>query len=129
MQNSLYVNMLLTGVLSRLACYPQPLIRSFLLNHSLVFQPSVKSLVQAWSCSLTVYIYLWHITGIFNRIEEIYCSHMSHTHKWESQETVQASKISLQENEYFSVDEADVPSGAGICEAQSGLLLIHSERL
>nr|XP_032832977.1 FTS and Hook-interacting protein-like [Petromyzon marinus]XP_032832978.1 FTS and Hook-interacting protein-like [Petromyzon marinus]XP_032832979.1 FTS and Hook-interacting protein-like [Petromyzon marinus]XP_032832980.1 FTS and Hook-interacting protein-like [Petromyzon marinus] len=46
MQNSLYVNLLLTGVVTQLACYPQPLVRSFLLNTNMVFQPSVKSLVQ-----------------------------------------------------------------------------------
>ncbi|XP_064636306.1 FHF complex subunit HOOK-interacting protein 1B-like isoform X2 [Lineus longissimus] len=46
MQNTLYVNLLLTGLITRLACYPQSLLRSFLLNHSLVFQPSIKSLVQ-----------------------------------------------------------------------------------
>ncbi|XP_013387521.1 FTS and Hook-interacting protein isoform X2 [Lingula anatina] len=45
-QNSFDVNLLLTGVITRLACYPQPLLRSYLLNHNLVFQPSVKSLVQ-----------------------------------------------------------------------------------
>ncbi|CAH1776560.1 unnamed protein product [Owenia fusiformis] len=45
-QNTLYVNFLLTGLLTRLSCYPQPLLRSFLLNHSLVFQPTVKSLFQ-----------------------------------------------------------------------------------
>ncbi|GFO18323.1 fts and hook-interacting protein homolog [Plakobranchus ocellatus] len=47
--NSLYFNLLLTGVISHLAAYPQPLLRSFLLNHNLVFQPSVKSLVQVLS--------------------------------------------------------------------------------
>ncbi|XP_062983392.1 FHF complex subunit HOOK-interacting protein 1B [Elgaria multicarinata webbii] len=46
LQNSLYVNFLLTGLLSQLACYPQPLLRSFLLNSNMVFQPSVKSLIQ-----------------------------------------------------------------------------------
>lgn len=46
MQNSLYVNILLTGVVFQLACYPQPLLRSFLLNTNMVFQPSVKSLIQ-----------------------------------------------------------------------------------
>ena len=45
-QNSLYANLLLTGLVSRLASYPNPLLRSFLLNVNLVFQPSVKSLVQ-----------------------------------------------------------------------------------
>uniref|UniRef100_A0A4W5QWR0 Family with sequence similarity 160 member A2 n=2 Tax=Hucho hucho TaxID=62062 RepID=A0A4W5QWR0_9TELE len=46
LQNSLYVNILLTGILCQLACYPQPLLRSFLLNTNMVFQPSVKSLIQ-----------------------------------------------------------------------------------
>ncbi|XP_066542339.1 FHF complex subunit HOOK-interacting protein 1B isoform X2 [Hoplias malabaricus] len=46
MQNSLYVNILLTGIVFQLACYPQPLLRSFLLNTNMVFQPSVKSLIQ-----------------------------------------------------------------------------------
>ncbi|KAG8453136.1 hypothetical protein GDO86_004817 [Hymenochirus boettgeri] len=46
LQNSLYVNFLLTGVIAQLACHPQPLLRSFLLNTNMVFQPSVKSLVQ-----------------------------------------------------------------------------------
>ncbi|XP_064000224.1 LOW QUALITY PROTEIN: FHF complex subunit HOOK-interacting protein 1B [Pogoniulus pusillus] len=44
--NSLYVNCLLTGLLAQLASYPQPLLRSFLLNTNMVFQPSVKSLLQ-----------------------------------------------------------------------------------
>ncbi|KAJ8388541.1 hypothetical protein AAFF_G00132550 [Aldrovandia affinis] len=46
LQNSLYVNILLTGILAQLACHPQPLLRSFLLNTNMVFQPSVKSLIQ-----------------------------------------------------------------------------------
>ncbi|XP_033743484.1 FTS and Hook-interacting protein-like isoform X2 [Pecten maximus] len=46
MQNNLSINLVLTGVIARLAAYPQPLLRSFLLNHNLVFQPTVKSLVQ-----------------------------------------------------------------------------------
>jgi len=45
-QNPLYVNLQLTGLLSRLACFPQPLLKSLLLSNSLVFQPSIKSLVQ-----------------------------------------------------------------------------------
>ena len=50
LQNSLYVNILLTGIIAQLACYPQPLLRSFLLNTNMVFQPSVKSLIQVhWS--------------------------------------------------------------------------------
>nr|XP_023672700.1 FTS and Hook-interacting protein isoform X1 [Paramormyrops kingsleyae] len=46
LQNSLYVNILLTGIVAQLASYPQPLLRSFLLNTNMVFQPSVKSLIQ-----------------------------------------------------------------------------------
>jgi len=45
-QNSLYVNLQLTGLIARLACYPQPLLSSLLLSHTLVFQPSIKSLMQ-----------------------------------------------------------------------------------
>lgn len=44
--NGLAVNLQLTGLISRLACYPQPLLHSFLLNNSLVFQPSIRSLFQ-----------------------------------------------------------------------------------
>jgi hypothetical protein len=46
LQNSLYVNLLLTGIISRLAHYSQPLLRSLLLNHSLVLETNVKSLFQ-----------------------------------------------------------------------------------
>ncbi|XP_022084382.1 FTS and Hook-interacting protein-like isoform X2 [Acanthaster planci] len=46
MENSFYVNLLLTGIIARLAYYPQPLLRSYLLNTSMVFQPSVRSLIQ-----------------------------------------------------------------------------------
>lgn len=46
MFNDLYINLHLTGLISRLAVYPQPLLHSFLLNHSLVFQPSIRSLFQ-----------------------------------------------------------------------------------
>ncbi|XP_078494300.1 FHF complex subunit HOOK-interacting protein 1B-like [Ciona intestinalis] len=44
--NSLYENLLLTGIITRLAIYPQPLLRSFLLNTQMVFHPSVRSLYQ-----------------------------------------------------------------------------------
>ncbi|XP_046395520.1 FHF complex subunit HOOK interacting protein 1B isoform X2 [Ischnura elegans] len=46
MFNNLYINLHLTGLISRLAIYPQPLLHSFLLNHTLVFQPSIRSLFQ-----------------------------------------------------------------------------------
>uniref|UniRef100_A0AAY4ABX7 FHF complex subunit HOOK-interacting protein C-terminal domain-containing protein n=1 Tax=Denticeps clupeoides TaxID=299321 RepID=A0AAY4ABX7_9TELE len=46
LENSLHVNLLLTGILAQLAAYPQPLLRSFLLNTNIVLQPSVRSLYQ-----------------------------------------------------------------------------------
>ncbi|OCT97009.1 protein FAM160A1 [Xenopus laevis] len=46
LENSLHVNLLLIGIITQLATYPQPLIRSFLLNTNIVFQPSVRSLYQ-----------------------------------------------------------------------------------
>ncbi|XP_053559713.1 FHF complex subunit HOOK interacting protein 1A isoform X2 [Bombina bombina] len=46
LENSLHVNLLLIGIITLLATYPQPLIRSFLLNTNMVFQPSVRSLYQ-----------------------------------------------------------------------------------
>ena len=46
LSNSLQVNFLVTGLLARLAYYPQLLLRTFLLNHNLVMQPNVKSLFQ-----------------------------------------------------------------------------------
>uniref|UniRef100_A0A3Q3DS97 FHF complex subunit HOOK-interacting protein 1B n=1 Tax=Hippocampus comes TaxID=109280 RepID=A0A3Q3DS97_HIPCM len=60
--NSLYVNILLTGIVGRLACYPQPLLCSFLLNTNMVFQPSVKSLIQV-------------LGSVKNRIEAFAASH------------------------------------------------------
>ena len=42
--NDFYINLHLTGLISRLACYPQPLIRSFLLNSKMTFNHEVKSL-------------------------------------------------------------------------------------
>ncbi|XP_070553596.1 FHF complex subunit HOOK-interacting protein 1A-like isoform X2 [Ptychodera flava] len=45
-ENPLEVNLLLTSVITRLACYPQPLLASYLLNTEMVFQPSVRSLQQ-----------------------------------------------------------------------------------
>lgn len=59
LQNSLYVNVLLTGIVAQLACYPQPLLRSFLLNTNMVFQPSVKSLIQVaptTTCHITEHV-------------------------------------------------------------------------
>lgn len=56
--NNLYVNLHLTGLISRLAIYPQPLLQSFLLNHSLVFQPSIRSLFQV--CNY-IHIFIMYI--------------------------------------------------------------------
>jgi len=46
LENNLYLNLLLTSLVTRLASYPQPLLRSFLLNSNLVIQPGVRSLAQ-----------------------------------------------------------------------------------
>lgn len=51
LSNPLHVNLLLTGILAQLAAYPQPLLRSFLLNSNLVFQPTVRSLFQVTEIS------------------------------------------------------------------------------
>ena len=45
LKHSPAVNILLTQVICRLAHYPQPLIRSFLLNHQLVLKPGVPNLI------------------------------------------------------------------------------------
>jgi len=49
LENSLHVNLLLIGIITQLASYPQPLLRSFLLNTNMVFQPSVRSLYQVFA--------------------------------------------------------------------------------
>ncbi|KAI1887444.1 hypothetical protein AGOR_G00190360 [Albula goreensis] len=46
LENSLHINLLLTEIIAQLASYPQPLLRSFLLNTNMIFQPSVRSLYQ-----------------------------------------------------------------------------------
>lgn len=51
LSNSFYVNLHLTGLISRLAVYPQPLLRTYLLDHSLVLQPNVPSLFQVRNTS------------------------------------------------------------------------------
>lgn len=48
MVSDVYVNLHLTGLISRLAIYPQPLLQSFLLNYSIVFQPSIRWLFQVF---------------------------------------------------------------------------------
>ena len=44
MQHPPTVNILLTRLISRLAYYPQPLLRSLLLNHQLVLKPGIPNL-------------------------------------------------------------------------------------
>ncbi|RZB39943.1 UPF0518 domain containing protein -like [Asbolus verrucosus] len=46
LSNSFYINLHVTGLISRLAVYPQPLLRTYLLDDSLVLQPNVPSLFQ-----------------------------------------------------------------------------------
>ncbi|XP_061108946.1 FHF complex subunit HOOK-interacting protein 1A-like [Conger conger] len=46
LENSIHVNLLLTGILAQLAAYPQPLLHSYLLNTNIVLQPSVRSVYQ-----------------------------------------------------------------------------------
>lgn len=50
--SSIHVNLLVTTIVSRLAAYPTPLLASLLLDSSIVFQPSVRSLVQVSSEAL-----------------------------------------------------------------------------
>lgn len=46
LSNSIYVNLHLTGLISRLAVYPHTLLRAYLLDHSLVLQPNVPSIFE-----------------------------------------------------------------------------------
>lgn len=50
LQLSPTVNVLLTRLVSRLAQYPYPLLRSLLLNHHLVLRPGVPSLLYVSPC-------------------------------------------------------------------------------
>ena len=56
--NSFYINLQLTSLISRIACYPQPLLRSLILNSNLVMQPGVKSLFQVSDLPLLLAILL-----------------------------------------------------------------------
>ena len=44
--NSLYLNLMLTGLISQLAALPVPLIRGLLLDTRIIFQAGVPSLFQ-----------------------------------------------------------------------------------
>ena len=45
--NNLATNLLVTGVISQLASYPHPLLRSVLLHPDLILQPSIRGLFTA----------------------------------------------------------------------------------
>lgn len=53
LNNSLQINVLLTGLIARLCYYPQPILRSYLLDHNLVLESNVKSLIQVGSYKVT----------------------------------------------------------------------------
>lgn len=55
MSNSIYVNLHLTGLISRLAVYPQTLLRAYLLDHSLVLQPNIPSIFEVSTLFCVVY--------------------------------------------------------------------------
>jgi len=44
------INLRLTAVMTRLSMYNKPLIQSLLLNHSMIFQPCIRSLFQVITC-------------------------------------------------------------------------------
>lgn len=46
LNNTIYINLHLTGLISRLAVYSHALLRTYLLDHSIVLQPNVPSLFQ-----------------------------------------------------------------------------------
>ena len=45
--NSFATNLLVTGIISQLASYPQPLLRSVLIHPDVVLQPSIRGLFNA----------------------------------------------------------------------------------
>ena len=47
--NSFSTNLLVTGILSQLASYPQPLLRSVLLHPDIILQPTIRGLFTAIS--------------------------------------------------------------------------------
>ncbi|XP_060515828.1 FHIP family protein AGAP011705 [Cylas formicarius] len=46
LSNSIYVNLHLTGIISRLAAYPQPLLRAYLLEDNMTLPPNVPSIFE-----------------------------------------------------------------------------------
>uniref|UniRef100_A0ACB8E7W6 Uncharacterized protein n=1 Tax=Sphaerodactylus townsendi TaxID=933632 RepID=A0ACB8E7W6_9SAUR len=86
LENSLYVNLLLIGIITHLASYPQPLLRSFLLNTNMVFQPSVRSLYQV-------------LASVKNKIEQFASNEKDFPHL-----LIQAQQYLL-----IRVDMSDIP--------------------
>ncbi|XP_042204929.1 FHIP family protein CPIJ015043-like isoform X2 [Homarus americanus] len=73
LSSSIHVNLLVTTILSHLASYPTPLLSSLLLDTSIVFQPSVRSLVQV-------------VSGLKQRIDGVLTTedvtHLSEARSW-----------------------------------------------
>ncbi|KAG7221919.1 hypothetical protein INR49_016945 [Caranx melampygus] len=106
LSNSLYVNLLLTGILAQLAAYPQPLLRSFLLNTNLVFQPTVRSLYQV-------------LATVKNQIEEV-----AATRKDFPEMITAAQHWLLARDTLFTA--ADKNSSSGTSHGEAGGLLKNS---
>ncbi|XP_062285741.1 FHF complex subunit HOOK-interacting protein 1A [Scomber scombrus] len=106
LSNSLHVNLLLTGILAQLAAYPQPLLRSFLLNTNLVFQPTVRSLYQV-------------LATVKNQIEELAAS------KRDFPELITAAQHWLLAREAL-FGTADKNSGGGSTNGEGGRILKNS---
>ncbi|XP_040892062.1 protein FAM160A1 [Toxotes jaculatrix] len=105
LSNSLYVNLLLTGILTQLAAYPQPLLRSFLLNTNLVFQPTVRSLYQV-------------LATVKNQIEELAAT------RKDFPELITAAQHWLLARETFMA--ADKNSSDGSTHGEAGKILKSS---
>lgn len=106
--NSLHVNLLLTGILAQLAAYPQPLLRSFLLNTNLVLQPTVRSLYQV-------------LATVKNQIEEL-----TVTRKDFSEMITTAQHWLLARETTFKSTESTRACGEGSTHSDRGPLLQNS---
>ncbi|XP_035274737.1 protein FAM160A1 [Anguilla anguilla] len=110
LQNSLHINLLLTDILAQMASYPQPLLRSFLLNTNMVFQPSVRSLYQV-------------LASVKNQIERNVSARKDFPellteaqHCLLSRETVQMARDPLLDS--HGVENGDWPSNAEVVRNQ-----------
>uniref|UniRef100_A0A3P9JH42 Family with sequence similarity 160 member A1a n=1 Tax=Oryzias latipes TaxID=8090 RepID=A0A3P9JH42_ORYLA len=107
LSNPLHVNLLLTGILAQMAAYPQPLLRSFLLNTNLVFQPTVRSLYQV-------------LATVKNQIEEEAARRKDFT------ELITAAQHWLLAREASSITAADKSSSSGSNHHDGGRILKNS---